>query len=252
MELKKIENTDIYEFKSAGKLSESTAEHLNRAFKEFKANGQKIKLLGIIDELPMPENVSFLDEIVGLKKNSTHVVDKYAILSDIDWLNKGASVISFLSPGIAVKTFDKESRAAAINWLSEEEVPQRDPEDYLANIGIEKINSHSYQIDLDHREINQASMSALYNLFEEEGKNKQLNVLVVFKSFPSFAGIKALVQGIKADLRALGTVEKYAVVSDVNFIESFAKLTDFVIPGMEIKHFSTDELKSARQWVAGD
>jgi hypothetical protein len=54
--------------------------------------------------------------------------------------------------------------------------------------------------------------------------------LVAFDSFPSIDSFKTIVEGLKVDFKAIGTIKKYAVVSDAKFIESYTKIGNFMTP----------------------
>jgi len=43
--------------------------------------------------------------------------------------------------------------------------------------------------------------------------------------------------------------EKEAVVSDKGWLESWVGIADKLFPGIEIKHFSTDEKEKAKEWI---
>jgi len=183
MELQKIENTDIYEFRSTGKLTEQDAKRLSQSFKEFKERGQTIKLLGIIDKMPLPEDISSFDAVFSLKTSSINVVEKYAILTDKKWLDKSVVIGNFFTPSIPLKTFDKRNRNEAIDWLKKKNVKEYDPKDYLANIKIVKLKPNAFKINISHEKINHAAMSAIYNLIDNEGKEEKVNILAMNKEF---------------------------------------------------------------------
>lgn len=252
MELKKIQNTDIYEFRSTEKLTEKDAEKLSQSFKEFKENGQKINLLGIIDKFPMPESVPSIDEILSLKKSSMNVVKKYAILSDKEWLEKSVHIGNFFTPNIPLKTFDKDNRKEAIDWLKKEKLKEYNPKDYLSNIDIEKLKPNAFKINISHEKINRAAMTAILNLINNEEKGEKLNILVIYQSFPSFDSLKTIAEGLKVDFKAIGKIKKYAVVSDAKWTETFSKIGDFLTPGMDIEFFPMSELEKAENWIKND
>ena len=45
--------------------------------------------------------------------------------------------------------------------------------------------------------------------------------------------------------------EKEAVVSDKGWLEAWIKIADKIFPHIEVKHFSTDEKKEAKEWLRG-
>lgn len=249
MELKKIENSEIYEFKTTGKLTEEDADKLSKVFKEFKDNGQKIKLLGIIDKMPFPIEFSSFDEVWSMKINALNVVEKYAILTDSDLLENVIPVGNFLTPSIPVKAFDDDERKEAIDWLNKAVIKEYDIEEYNSNIDIEKLNSRTYQVHINHDKVNYAAMSAMYDLFKNKKDGKKLNILMILDSFPSIDSFKTIVEGLKIDFKAIGNIKKYAIVSDVKYIETYTKIGDFFTPGLDMKCFHKAEINEARNWI---
>ncbi len=249
MELKKIENTNIYEFRSNDRLTEEEAKKLSQSFEEFKRNGEKISLLGIIEKIPLPKDFSILDDLIKLKISSINVIEKYAVLSDKEWLENLVPVANFFTPGLPIRTFELNQRNEAINWLNEKSIKEYSPEDYLSNIDIKKIGANAFEIHIPHKKINHAAMSAMYNVMGSQENNEKLNILIVFESFPSFDSFKAMVEGIKVDFKAIGRIDKYAIVSDAKWTETYTKIGDFITPGMDMKFFAMEELKIARRWA---
>jgi hypothetical protein len=247
MDLKKIENTNIYEFHSKDKLNEEDAKKLLASFREFRERGEKIRLLGIIDEAPIPD-FSAVDEIFKLKLDSVNVIEKYAIVSDKQWLKNLVPNANFFTPNIPMKTFDTSERDEAIRWLKTYEPTEYRPEDYLTNVKIEKLDQDVFEVEIVHDKIDHPSMSALYELLDRKSKEK-INLIVILHSFPALENIKTFIKGIQVDLKAIGKVGKYAIVTDKKWIDSISGVADFLTPGMELKTFKISELEQARTWV---
>lgn len=249
MKLEKIENTNIYEFKTSGKLTEKDAKNLTLSFEEFKRNGEKIKLLGTIEDFPSLESFSTLDDLLKLKMSSLKVVEKYAILSDKDWIENFVPVGNFFTPGLPVRAFELDDRKEAINWLKEEKVKEYKLEDYSSNINVKKIAFNTYEVNIEHKKINHAAMAALYDLFNNKKDGEKINVLTTFNSLPSIDSFKTIVEGLKIDFKAIGNIKKYAIVTDSKYIETYTKIGDFITPGLDMKFFHKAEIEDARNWV---
>ena len=117
MELTKIKNKNVYEFHATEKLTEQDAKNLLKSFKTFNELNQKINILGVIEKIPMPEGLSPINEIFSLKLNATEVIEKYAILSEKNWIDNLVPIAKFFTPSISIKTFDISDREKAIEWL---------------------------------------------------------------------------------------------------------------------------------------
>ncbi len=252
MELQKIQNTDIYEFTSTYDLGEEDIDKLSQSFKEFRERGEKIKLLGTIKELPKSISRSSFGKFYPLKRDSLYVVSKYAVVTDKAWIDNFVMIGNFFTPNIPIKTFHEENRTEALAWLEEDNIKEYSPEEYLANIDIVKLNQRTYKINLNPKKITYTDVTALYNLLDIEGKEEKLNILIEFESFPSIESFKTLVEGIRVDLKTLGSVKKYAVVSNAKWIEAFTKLGDLITPEIEMKFFSTAQTEEAQKWILSE
>ncbi len=59
--------------------------------------------------------LSRLPELFGLVKR----FDRVAVLTDKTWLKKASELEGMLSPGLEIKAFDRNQKAAAEAWLSD-------------------------------------------------------------------------------------------------------------------------------------
>ena len=75
-------------------------------------------------------------------------------------------------------------------------------------------------------------------------------VRLYYETAPDFGGISpgAVWEDTKVGLGHLSHWEKFAVVTDVDWIRHTMNLFRFLIPG-EMKVFSTDEAGKAREWI---
>jgi|GEM_PF-898914 len=252
MELKKIDNTNIYEFEISGKITEEELDNLYLAFTQFKENNEKVNLLGKIDQIPSFDVFQNLSKIVKMKLASLKVIHKYAILTDRELIENLAPIGNFFSPSIQVKTFESDEREDAINWLNEKNVNEYDPDEYLTGIDIKKIDASTYEIDIAGSEIDHASMAALHQILDQHPEGENIKLLMKLSRFPSIDSFSTLIEGIKLDFRFFGRLSKYAIVSDLKWIEGYSKIGDYMTPGIEVKAFSTDELSEAREWLGKD
>ncbi|BAO56047.1 SpoIIAA family protein [Nonlabens marinus] len=249
MDLKKIENSNIYEFHAKGKLTENDAKNLMKSFQEFKENNDKISLLGVMEELPWPEDFSSLDELFKLKTASLNVIEKYAILSDKKLMANLVPTANFFTPNMPIKTFDKSQRDEAIQWLKETDKKTYRAEDYLTDVTINEIDDDVFEVELHHDKLDHTSMSALYEILDRKSKEK-INLIIVLHSFPALENLKTFMKGIQVDLKAIGKVGKYAIVTDKKWIDKLSGVADFITPGMKIKTYKINELNDARKWVS--
>ncbi|WP_276391764.1 STAS/SEC14 domain-containing protein [Eudoraea chungangensis] len=247
MDLIKIENKNIYEFHASEKLKAEDANRLMRSFKEFKENGEKINLLGVIKKLSIPDDFSSFDDILKMKIYSLGVIKKYAILSNKNWLNTMVPAANFFTPNIPIKTFEMHERDKAIAWLEDMEIKTYSPEEYLAEIEIEELRNGVYEVEFTEDKLSHAAVSALYDLFNK--KSEKINLLLILRSFPSIENLKTLVKGIEVDLKAIGKVGKYGIVTDEKWLDRISDVLDFMTPGMDVRVYKISAIEEAREWI---
>jgi hypothetical protein len=227
MNLKKIINTDIYEFHASSSLTEEDAKRLTQSFEEFESREEKIKLLGVVDEISWPKGIKGIRELISTKINASKAIAKYAIVSENKWINDWVPIGNFFTPNLPIKAFSKGKRQEAIDWLNEDKVKEYDSKDYLANIDIKKTQENTFEIVVSQDEINHASMSAIYDIFDKVEKGKKINLLLQLDSIPSFENFETLMEGLEIDLKVFGRLNKYAVVSDAKWVEGYSRVGDF-------------------------
>lgn len=249
MKLQKITNHDIYEITIHHAISKEDIEHLSDAFDQFKERGEKINLLGIFESFPTLDSLLSISAMFKMKFKSLSIINKYAIVADQDWIEKLIPVANFLTPSMPIKAFDDDEKNEAIEWLSKEETKEYQPEEYLTGVDIEKINDNSYTISLNNKRVDHASMAALNSILDNLDTGEKINLLIYFEEFPSIESFRTFYEGLKVDLKALRRLNKYAVVTDGKWINSYAKIGDFLTPGIDVKAFTTVNMQEAKEWL---
>lgn len=206
-------------------------------------------MLGTINEIPSPKDIDSVRELFNMKVSAAKVIEKYAVISDKKWVNDWIPMGNFFTPSIALKTFTKENRQAAINWLNEDTVKEYDAKEFLADIDIKKTQENTFEVMISKDKINHASMMAIYDLFDKVENGKKINVLLQIDAIPSMDSFKTIMEGLKVDFKVFGRLNKYAVVSESKWIEGYGKVGDFLTPGINMKGFNKSELEEAREWV---
>jgi hypothetical protein len=84
-----------------------------------------------------------------------------------------------------------------------------------------------------------------------EEKFKEHEKLRVYAEIESFEGmsLQALAKDITFSLKHFRDFEKEAVVTDKAWIGTLARISDKIIPTIEVKHFSTEEKEEALEWL---
>ena len=84
----------------------------------------------------------------------------------------------------------------------------------------------------------------------EKALEKNDKVRLYYETAADFDGIDAgaVLEDAKVGVSHLTRWERFAVVTDIDWIKHTMKLFSFLVPG-EMKVFSTDEAAKAREWI---
>ncbi len=247
--LNKIEGTDIFEFSIKGDIDKESIENFYKLLELKAENNQKIKLLGTILEFPEFENFSSFTETLKMKKKAIETLSRYAILSDKDWLENLLPFGNFLTPRIQMKHFGVDEREEAIAWLKKDEDKSYPEKEYLSKMNIEIIrgtNIYSFSVN---GKIDEGGMSALYNILKDKSRNGKIKLLAFYKNFDGFDSFKAFTEGLKVDFAGIGNIEKFAIVTDKNWVKNIAEIESKILPGISIKTFAENEEEKALTWL---
>ena len=252
LNINKIEKTNTYEFEINGVIDQENANNLYQLIEQKAEDKDPINLLGVVRSVPKFEDLSAFNDTIQARKNASKCVNKYAVVSNIDWLKSAFPLAEILNTNIPIKYFHLEEKDKAIGWLEKKEVPEFSPDEYLTDIKIEHVqDTNIYQFKIDEV-MDEAGVQALYELIKSKSKNGKIRLLAEINSFPKLESFKTFIDGLKLDFESLGVVEKYAVVSDEKLIKGYTKVGDFFTPNIPIKAFSNREKSDAIEWLKND
>lgn len=117
IKLEKIHNKQIYLFEVTDDIDQAGVENFINFLTNKAATNEKIKMIGVMESLPGFENFKTWVEMMTLKSKAIGVIEKYAVVTNQDWIEKIIPVGNFIAPGLPVKHFAMNQRDAAIEWL---------------------------------------------------------------------------------------------------------------------------------------
>lgn len=84
-----------------------------------------------------------------------------------------------------------------------------------------------------------------------EKKLRQKERLRIYVEVHNWSGISlgAFIQNLKFSLQHYQDFEKKAIVSDRQWLESLAAISNTLFPSIEVKHFTLDEKDKALEWI---
>lgn len=249
IKLNKIEGTDIYEFLTDGDIDNESMDTMYQFFELKSENNEKVKLLGTVNEFPSIDGFKSFGKALKMKKTAMGSIEKYALLSDRDWIETLLPIGNFVTPGIPIKHFDLDERDEAIKWLNNDEDNTVDEDKYLTKMNIENIkNTNIFTFTVDG-EIDEGGMTALYNILKDKSREGKINLLGYYKDFDGFDSFKAFTNAMKVDFAALSNMDKFAIITDKKWAKTLAEIESKIIPGISMKGFSENEETEAINWL---
>ncbi|MAN59578.1 MAG: hypothetical protein CMC08_07060 [Flavobacteriaceae bacterium] len=118
IKIEQINEREIYLFTITDDLDQHSVKQFTEFLQAKSREGTKIKLAGVIESIPGFKNFRAFMDTVKMKSRAVGLIEKYAVLSDKDWLEHIVPVADFLVPGIPIQHFELHERAAAIDWLA--------------------------------------------------------------------------------------------------------------------------------------
>ena len=247
LNLNKIEDQEIFSFEVFGDITEREMHNFIERLEE-ETKDSKIKLLGIYHEFPGFESFSAFNETLKLKAKAIKSIEKYAILSNKDWIEALIPIGNSLTPGLPMKAFKLEQKDEAIAWLNSNEETTVTASEYLTNVQIDKIPDYPiYRFVVDNK-LDKAGVEAVYKIIEEQTSGK-INLMAVIKEFDKIPDFEVLASSSKFDLSYFAKVGKYAIVTDKKWISKMADLEDNIFKKIEIKSFKIEQEDEALKWL---
>lgn len=249
LDINKIEKTNTYEFELTGTIDATSANNLYRLIDQKAKDKDAINLMGIIKAAPKYTSMDAFTDSIKARKKASKSVNKYAVVSDIDWIKSAFPLAEILNTDIPIKYFHLDEKDKALDWLEKKEVPEYTPEEFLTNIDIEPIEGTNIYSFTVNDTIDEAGIQALYKLIKEKAEDGKIRLLAKINQFPKVESFQTFINGLRLDIESLGVVDKYAVVSDKKVVQAYTKIGDFFTPSIPIKVFDQENESKAIQWL---
>jgi hypothetical protein len=110
----------------------------------------------------------------------------------------------------------------------------------------ERIDDRTIGFSLEG-EVDQRGMDEL--LGRLEGTPGKVRLLGEIRDIDGWENVQSLFSNIRAKFAALGKIERYAVLADKHWIETLARVADFVTPHFPLRHFGLYERDKAIAWL---
>jgi len=114
---------------------------------------------------------------------------------------------------------------------------------------LQKVANKTYEFII-HDDITKEDIQKISDAFQEFDERKEkVNLLGVFKSFPSMDGMQSVSEILKMKFKSFGVINKYAILADKDWIENLVPVANFLTPSLSVKAFDEDERQKAIDWL---
>lgn len=243
IEIKDLPQENAFGFVLDGKISEMETDKLFSALTKKAGDFGKVRLYGEFKNFGGWE--SFSAFLSNMKANFKAIgkVEKYAVITDNDWLEDLEGVTDFLTPNMDIKIFGMEEKEEAIAWL---EQPLKE----------ELLGSEALDLGLNNVlgfVIRDRLTRADYKMFNHKMADqlKRYGKIDMYLEIEDFEGIslKAIWQDLKTSIKYYGDIEKIAITGKGKWLKNATKISDFLTPGIDLKYFSLAEKHKALEWL---
>ena len=243
---KKNNDLQILTFVIDGEIEQSD---IDQVFNEIKAQAQdgKVRLLSEIkrvEGLDLDGMKGFLSTMRD-KLSLVGDIERYAIVTDLDWMSTVVPVSDFLTPGLPIQVFAESEKQQAINWLKESgdeayspgisPIALPDQSDVLGYVINGKLRKEDYQM-IDQQ---------MTSLTEQHGKIK------LYIEWLNLEGMTpdSLWANMKTEFKHVSSLNKMAMLGSKDWIENLTEAGDFVTPGIDMKFFELGRKQEALNWL---
>ena len=246
MTIKKNNDSHILTFVVDGEIEQSD---IDQVFNEIKAQAQdgQVRLLS---EIKRVEDLD-LDGVKGFLSTMRDKlclvgdIDRYAIVTDLDWMSTVVPVSDFLTPGLPIRVFAEAEKQQAIDWLKESvdeayspgirPIALPDQSDVLGYVINGKLRKEDYQM-IDQQ---------MTSLTEQHGKIKlYIECLNLEGMTPA-----SLWANMKTELKHVSSLNKVTMLGTQDWLKSLTEAGDFVTPGIDVEFFALGQKQKALDWL---
>ncbi|MEM6299254.1 MAG: STAS/SEC14 domain-containing protein, partial [Bacteroidota bacterium] len=198
------------------------------------------------EKIPSFESLGAIAATAKMKVEALRGVEKYAVLTDYDWIEAVLPVGNLLTPGIPVRSFDLDEEERALTWLESDETLEEDE-----RIQVEDLGDGIYGFTLDGK-VDERGITTLYNTLKNKSKDQKIKLLGTFKEFEGFENTTSFIRSLQVDLVSFRNIDRYALLTDVDWLKQTMRVADWLPLGISMRDFDEDEREKALAWLKGE
>ena len=204
----------------------------------------KLRLLGNVKNLGGFQSFQTFWDALKLKRDLWDKIEKYAILTDHDWLASITGSLHWLTPRMEIKTFRLSEGELAHAWLKLDPAGPKSEGLKLIDLGDSRLLGLAIIGKMTVADYDRI------NVLVQEQATKYGQARIMLEVVDTEFSGQALLEDVKASIKNYKLVERVAIIGDQSWLKSTVKLGDLLTPGLDLAAFNTRERKRAVAWLA--
>lgn len=238
----KVQNDNLVIVTLDGTIDEMGLQKLASEIETKALRHGKVNLLAEVREYGNFADFKTFTSAMKTKFKAWDKIEKYAVVTDKDWLENTVKVADFLTPNMTIKQFDLDEMAAALLWVETPDLPVKnlklestaDPHTIAMTISG-KLTADDY--DLLNKEMDE--LAALTN---------KINLLIEVIDFEGYS-MGGLWKDLKTTVTHYNKFQKVAFLGK-GWLEGVVNTADYITPGVDLEFFELIDKDKALAWLA--
>lgn len=228
-----------------GEVDDEGLRRLLLALEAKVAAHGRVRLLGNVKRIGSFESFESFGKLLRAKSGVWDHVEKYAILTDHDWLGMITSGVDWLTPRTEVRTFKLSEGEVAHQWLKLPPVVPPPAEGFRE---VDLADGHLLGIAIIGK-LNVPDYDRLNSLIEEQVKKHGRAKLLIEIVDLGDLSFRTLLEDLRTGIRFYRKLDRVAFVGDQGWLRPSAALGDLILPGVEVAAFGTTDRGRAVAWL---
>ncbi|BDD11420.1 hypothetical protein FUAX_38520 (plasmid) [Fulvitalea axinellae] len=234
---------NVYAFTIDGKIDKESLRVFYEVLEKKKQEGQRIKLLGEVKDMAGFDDLETFGLLMKTKLKALDMIERYAIVSDLPWIDTAVPIGDFLAQGMSIKKFASTERGEALEWLREK------PAETLSSIDLTHLMGTRIYTCRLYGTLTKDKITELQKLLKDTAKGEKISLLCVIEHFKGVDSLTSLIKGFQTDLMSVGRIDKCALLTDAQWLAKFAPVYGHLLPGLAVRAFHLDEEEVAKGWL---
>jgi len=242
--IKEIDQDNVVGFVLKGEVDEKGMDQLIEALNAKSDFYSKIRLYGEVYDIKGWDTFKSFFSNIKAKFQAFRKLEKYAVVTDIDWLEDLSEAAGYLTPGLDIESFDADEKEKALIWLGQ---PTREQTINIREVELPTTKAVGFSID---GHLSKAAYD-MVNLRMKEAlqSNEKIGLYLEIIDLEGMT-LKAVWEELKAAINYYSKLNKIVITGKEGWLKNAAKISDFLTPGIDVKYFKLEDKEEAIAWLS--